>query len=82
MVQAGLALKRLGKVVCRVELMEMMLLAGSTLLPIWKFACGVSPTNCEEGVIEQEMVRAVIVTSPVFANAVPDTAALSGKLEA
>ena len=82
MVQAGLALKRLGKAVCRVELMEMMLLAGSALLPIWKDACGVSPTNCEEGVIEHAIVSAVMVTSPVLAKAAPETAAVRGKLEA
>ena len=34
MVQMGVGLKRLGKVVCRVEFMEMMLLAGSASLLI------------------------------------------------
>lgn len=34
MMQAGPEVKRLEKVVCRVELMEMMLLAGIALLPI------------------------------------------------
>lgn len=75
MVQAGPELNKLGKVLCTVELIVIMLLAGRASLFIWKYPMGVSPTNWEEGVSWQVIVFGLMVTTPVLMKATPETAA-------